>query len=204
MAGVNKVILVGNLGDDPESALAQQWRRGGEPARRHVGELEGQGRQPPGADRMAPGRHLQRESRPGRQILSAQGLEGLSRGPDPDPQMAGPVRARTNIRPKWCCSASAASWSCSTAAAAAAAAADFGGGDYDSGSSGFGGSGGGSRPQSAPGAGLRQRPGRRRSVLTARSLIPAKAGISGVTPAATPHPRDPAFARDDVISPACP
>ena len=64
MAGVNKVILVGNLGADPEVALVQQRRRSGEPARRHVRELEGPRRQPPGTDRMAPCRHLQREPRP--------------------------------------------------------------------------------------------------------------------------------------------
>ena len=34
MAGVNKVILVGNLGADPESAVLRQRRRGGQLARR--------------------------------------------------------------------------------------------------------------------------------------------------------------------------
>ena len=88
MAGVNKVILVGNLGADPEARSLQQRRRGGEPARRHVRDLEGPRRQAPGADRVAPCRDLQRESRPGRQELFAQGLEGLSRRPAADPQMA--------------------------------------------------------------------------------------------------------------------
>ena len=36
MAGVNKVILVGNLGDDPESRSLRQRRRGGQPARRDL------------------------------------------------------------------------------------------------------------------------------------------------------------------------
>ena len=94
MAGVNKVILVGNLGEDPEVALAQQRRRSRQPARRHVGELEGPRRQPPGADRVAHGRHLQREPRPRRQELFAQGLEGLPRRPAADPQVAGPVGQR--------------------------------------------------------------------------------------------------------------
>ena len=53
MAGVNKVILVGNLGADPEAQFAQQWRRSRQPQRRHLGELEGPRRQPPGKDRVA-------------------------------------------------------------------------------------------------------------------------------------------------------
>ena len=62
MAGVNKVILVGNLGADPE---ARSLNNGGEVvniACRHLGAVEGSRRQPPGADRVAQCRDLQRES----------------------------------------------------------------------------------------------------------------------------------------------
>ena len=75
MAGVNKVILVGNLGADPE---ARSFNNGGEVVNmrdRHFGKLEGQRRQPPGADRVAQRRDLQRKPRPGRQKLFAQRLK---------------------------------------------------------------------------------------------------------------------------------
>ncbi len=38
MAGVNKVILVGNLGADPEARSLQQRRRSRQPAHRDVGD----------------------------------------------------------------------------------------------------------------------------------------------------------------------
>ena len=42
MAGsVNKVILIGNLGRDPEVRVIPERRQGLQPADRHVGELEG-------------------------------------------------------------------------------------------------------------------------------------------------------------------
>ncbi len=59
MAGVNKVILVGNLGADPE---ARSLNNGGEVVNMRVATSEkwkDRGRQPPGTDRMAPGRDLQ-------------------------------------------------------------------------------------------------------------------------------------------------
>ena len=75
----------------PRGEIAQQRQRSGQHASRHFRELEGPRRQPPGADRVAQCGDLQREPGPGRQELFAQGLEGLSRRPDPDPQVAGPV-----------------------------------------------------------------------------------------------------------------
>ena len=94
MAGsVNKVILVGNLGADPEIrrtqdgrpianlrvATSDSWRD------KATGERQGK-------DRVAPRRHLQRESVPDRRAISQKGLEGLHRRPAADAQMAGPVR----------------------------------------------------------------------------------------------------------------
>ena len=166
MAGVNKVILVGNLGDDPE---VRSLNNGGEVVNMRVAtseQLEGPRRQPPGADRMAPRRHLQRESRPGRQILSEEGLQGLSRGPDPDPQMAGPVgpgplfdrgRAAALPRRAACCST-----------ARGGGGGGFGGDDYgDAGGSDFGGARRASSRDRQPA--FDTRPRRRRPVLTATS-----------------------------------
>ena len=75
MAGVNKVILVGNLGARSRIALASTTVAKSSNARRDVGKLEGPRRQAPGTDRMAQRRHLQRESRPGRQELFEEGLK---------------------------------------------------------------------------------------------------------------------------------
>ena len=97
MAGsVNKVILIGNLGNDPEVrrlnsgdqvvnirvATSETWRD--KTTRRAQGE-----------DRVAQRRDLQREPRQDRRAILQEGLEGLSRGPAADPQMAGPERRRT-------------------------------------------------------------------------------------------------------------
>ena len=137
MAGVNKVILVGNLGDDPEArslnnggevvnlrvATSETWkdRDGNRQERtewhRVVIFNENLGKVAKSYLRRAPRCISRARSRPGN----------------------GPTSpAPTATRPKSCCSASAASWSCSTAAKAAgggrgSAAArisdDFGGGD---------------------------------------------------------------------------
>ena len=110
MAGsVNKVILVGNLGRDPES---RSFQNGGKVVNLRIAtseNLEGpQHRRAQGKDRMALGRDLQRRPRQRRRALSAQGQQGLYRGRAADPQMAGPVRATTDIRPRSCCRASTA------------------------------------------------------------------------------------------------
>jgi single-strand DNA-binding protein len=93
MAGsVNKVILIGNLGKDPEIrrtqdgrpianlsvATSESWRD------KATGEAEGK-------DRMAPRRHLQREALPDRRAILEEGLEGLSRRLAADAQMAGSI-----------------------------------------------------------------------------------------------------------------
>jgi ferrous iron transport protein B len=65
----------------------EQWWRGRELQRCHQRALEGPRRQPAGKDRVAPRRHLQRESRPRRQTVSAQGFQRLSGRPAPDAQM---------------------------------------------------------------------------------------------------------------------
>ena len=93
MAGsVNKVILVGNLGRDPEVrsfpnggkvvnlrvATSENWRdkQTGERKERTEWHSVAIFNENLGADRRA---------------VSAQGLQGLSRGPARDPQVAGPV-----------------------------------------------------------------------------------------------------------------
>ena len=88
MAGVNKVILVGNLGADPE---ARSLNNGGEVVNMRIATSE-HWKDRDGNRQERTEWHnvvdLQRESRPGRQELFAQGLEGLSRRPAPDPQVA--------------------------------------------------------------------------------------------------------------------
>ena len=94
MAGsVNKVILVGNLGKDPEIrrtqdgrpianlriATSESWRD------KSTGE---QARE----DRVALGRHLQREPLQDRRAVPEEGRQGVHRGPAADPQVAGPGR----------------------------------------------------------------------------------------------------------------
>ena len=139
MAGVNKVILVGNLGADPE---ARSLNNGGEVVNMRVATSE-KWKDRDGNRQEQTEWHnvvdLQREPRPRRQELFEQGLEGLSRRPDPDPQVAGPVGQRPLHDRGRAAADSAASWCCSTAATAAAAAAaarstsDFGGDDFGGG-----------------------------------------------------------------------
>ena len=92
---VNKVILVGNLGKRPRIALVPEWRQSGELQHRHLGKLEG----PRFGERKEKTEwhnvvDLFRRAGEGRRVLSAQGLEGLSRRPARNPQMAGPVGYR--------------------------------------------------------------------------------------------------------------
>ena len=71
MAGsVNKVILVGNLGKDPEVRRMTVRRSGGQSVHRHLRKLARQGqRRAQGKDRVAPGGDLQQEpGRCGREI----------------------------------------------------------------------------------------------------------------------------------------
>ena len=155
MAGVNKVILVGNLGDDPE---ARSLNNGGEVVNLRVATSENwKDRDGQRQERTEWHRVVIFNENLGKvaKILSEEGLEGLSRGPDPDPQMDRPVGRRTAIRPRSCCSASAASWSCSTRGGGGGGGGFGGGDDYgDSfgGGSDFG--GGRAPPAAAPGAGL--------------------------------------------------
>ena len=82
MAGsVNKVILIGNLGKDPE---IRTLNSGDRVANLRIATSETVARQghrrAQGKDRVAPGRHLQREHREGGRELSEEGLDRLHRG----------------------------------------------------------------------------------------------------------------------------
>ena len=96
MAGsVNKVILIGNLGKDPQVRSAQFRRPGRQLHARHLGELARQGhRRAQGKDRVAQHRGVQREHRQGRRAILQEGHQGLRRGPVADPQMDRPVGRR--------------------------------------------------------------------------------------------------------------
>jgi len=93
MAGsVNKVILIGNLGADPEIRRTQDGRP---IANLRIATSEtwrdktSGGAQ--GKDRVAPRRHLQRGALQDRRAVLEERLQGLSGGRLADPQMAGPV-----------------------------------------------------------------------------------------------------------------
>ena len=166
MAGVNKVILVGNLGDDPE---VRSLNNGGEVVNLRVATSESwKDRDGNRQERTEWHRVVIFNENLGRvaKSISEEGLEGLSRGPDPDPQVDRTSRARTAIRPRWCCSASAASSSCSTGATAAAAAAAT---IMATASAARATLAAAAAPARQAAAGVRQRPGRRRSVLSGAS-----------------------------------
>ena len=156
MAGsVNKVILVGNLGADPEIrrlnsgdpvvnlriATSESWRDKNSGERKEKTEWHQR-------------RHLQRQSRQGRRAVSEEGHEGLYRGRSCRPAN-GKRTASSAIRRRSCCRNSAASCRCwiragraakaaRSAIPAAARGSDFG---QSSPSEGYnsGGGGGGSR-----------------------------------------------------------
>ena len=125
MAGsVNKVILVGNLGKDPEVrrmtsgdpvvnlsvATSESWRD--KATRREQGK-----------DRVAPGGDLQQEPGRGRREISAQRRQGLSRGLAADPQMDRQGRGGEILHRSGAAEFPRRPWSCWMAAAAKAAAA---------------------------------------------------------------------------------
>ena len=92
MAGsVNKVILIGNLGKDPEIRRTQDGRP---IANLRIATSEILARQDHGRaareDRVALGRHLQREPLQDRRAVPEEGLEGVHRGRAADAQVAGP------------------------------------------------------------------------------------------------------------------
>ena len=120
MAGsVNKVILVGNLGRDPEVRSTQDGTQGGQFVAGDLGKLERQEqRRAARTHRMAPGGDLQRA--PGRRCreISEKGQQGLYRGPAADPQMDRSIGRRESTRPKSSSSASAANSPCLMAAVA--------------------------------------------------------------------------------------
>ena len=94
MAGVNKVILVGNLGADPEarcSTTAAKWSTCASPPRRAGRTATATARSGPSGTMSS---IFNENLATRRQELSAQGLQGLSRRPDPDPQVDRPVGQR--------------------------------------------------------------------------------------------------------------
>ena len=94
MAGsVNKVILIGNLGKDPEIRRTQDGRP---IANFTVATSENWRDKTTGERREKTEWHrvviFNERPVPDRRAVSEEGLEGLSRGPAADAQMAGPVR----------------------------------------------------------------------------------------------------------------
>ena len=174
MAGVNKVILVGNLGEDPE---ARSLNNGGEVVNLRVATSEtGRTKRRRASGRTEWHRVVIFNENLGRVAKNylTQGHEGLSRRADPDPQMDRPVGPTTATRPKSCCNGSGANWSSSIAAraAAVASAARYG---ETSAAQRFRRRRRVAPHQSASGAGgVRHRPGRRRPLL-------------GVVPSACEH-----------------
>ena len=124
MASVNKVILIGNLGQGPGDPVHPARRAHRQLLPRHERELDGQERPEAGAHRVAPGRGL-RQDRPGRPRLLLQGQAGLHRGQHPVRRVdrQGRQQAQHDQDPR---ERAAARGSCSSAAAARAAAGALG------------------------------------------------------------------------------
>ncbi len=117
MAGsVNKVIIVGQSGAwTPRCAELGSERRGricaSPPPRPGATSSSGERKE---QHRVALGRDLQREPGEGRRAVPEEGLEGLHRGPAPDPEVAATRPASKSHSPRSCCSASAANSPSST------------------------------------------------------------------------------------------
>ena len=178
MAGVNKVILVGNLGADPE---ARSLNNGGEVVNMRVATSESWKDRDGNRQERTEWHNVVIFNENLGQVAKSYLQQGLARSISKArsrPASGRTSRATTATRPKSCCSASAASWSCSTAAKAASGGGFGGGGGGDDFGGGFGGrsGGGGSKPAVASAAGgVRHRPGRRRSVLGCRPASPGPA-----------------------------
>jgi single-strand DNA-binding protein len=150
MAGVNKVILVGNLGDDPES---RSLNNGGEVVNLRVATSENW------KDKDG---NRQERTEWHRVVIFNENLGRVAKSylrKGSKVYLEGQIQTR-----KWTDQSGADRYSTEivlqrfrgelvlldSRGGGGGGGQDFGGGDYDSGSSGFGGSGGGSRPQSRP------------------------------------------------------
>ena len=150
MAGVNKVILVGNLGDDPES---RSLNNGGEVVNLRVATSENW------KDKDG---NRQERTEWHRVVIFNENLGRVAKSylrKGSKVYLEGQIQTR-----KWTDQSGADRYSTEVvlqrfrgelvlldSRGGGGGGEDFGGGDYDSGSSGFGGSGGGgSRPQSRP------------------------------------------------------
>ena len=92
MASVNKVILIGNLGKDPEIRTTPQGTTPRALLARDDDGLEGRLGRQAGADRVARHRRLG-EARADLRRVPAEGQAGLRRGQPADPQLGRPERA---------------------------------------------------------------------------------------------------------------
>ncbi|HEU0097648.1 MAG TPA: single-stranded DNA-binding protein [Allosphingosinicella sp.] len=149
MAGVNKVILVGNLGDDPES---RSLNNGGEVVNLRVATSENW------KDKDG---NRQERTEWHRVVIFNENLGRVAKSylrKGSKVYLEGQIQTR-----KWTDQSGADRYSTEVvlqrfrgelvlldSRGGGGGGQDFGGGDYDAGSSGFGGSGGGSRPQSRP------------------------------------------------------
>ena len=94
MASVNKVIIVGNLGRDPEVRYTPNGSAGLQRRDRHHAQLEEQGLRREGRrDRVAP-RRLLRQARRDRRRVPEEGPLGLRRRAPEDAQVEGQGRRR--------------------------------------------------------------------------------------------------------------
>ena len=88
---LNKAMIIGNLGRDPEMRYTPEWP-GRHPVHgRRQPQLQGPERRVAGRDRVVPRRRLGPAGRARRRV-PAQGQQGLHRGPPPDPPVGRPGR----------------------------------------------------------------------------------------------------------------